>query len=171
MKFNESIGHRREVWCFIAILFVTYCQQSVSYSMWLMIDVSCLRVSSTVLTYVEVDRSFGFGFGVETDNNRSFGMVSFSMQNTQISGFGLSSTKVGAVRIIAMIWWIGKSYACTVELCLAFITLRPSHSLMLTLPAVTHCRVSIWMQAIVWCYISQWLGPLPASNIVPGISH
>ena len=39
-------------------------------------------MSAMQFSHVEVDRSFGFGFGTETDNNCSFFVVSFSVQKT-----------------------------------------------------------------------------------------
>ena len=89
---------------------------------------------------LEVDQMFGFGFGAETGNNRSFGVVSFSVQKTQVCfGYGRNYTRFRS--FLAETRQMSKSlfllflhaqdesgsvwlYARTVQLCLGF---RPLH--------------------------------------------
>jgi len=84
MTFFESVGHRWEVWGFIAILFVTYCQQSISNSSYVASD-CCF---TTMFLYIRILTcrglpKFRFRFRRQSNNNNcSFGVACFRCKDT-----------------------------------------------------------------------------------------
>jgi len=53
--------------------------------------------------------------------------------------------------------WLGQCSFVSGLLAVAHCSSGLTHSLTLALPTAADSRASSWMQAIVWCYISQWV--------------